>query len=142
MPGALTQQQIMVLPNLHPSALLAFRGNKTPWICFPKIGWKYNDLQTWKYNPAWKPFWLTKPQFLWYSISLNISKYEQSFVGIIWLCWFMRKEDILSFRGFYLEGVWLWRISGVTQRSECLFLKLNGAKVALFEFVWVWKIHN
>ena len=24
----------------------------------------------------------------------------------------MRKEDILSFRGFYLEGVWLWRISG------------------------------
>ena len=30
LPGALTPQQIMVLPNLHPSALLAFRGNPIP----------------------------------------------------------------------------------------------------------------
>ena len=30
LPGALTPQQIVVLPNLHPSALLAFRGNPTP----------------------------------------------------------------------------------------------------------------
>ena len=29
------------------------------------------------------------------------------------LCWFMRKEDILSFRGFYLEGVWLELLSKV-----------------------------
>ena len=30
LPGALTPQQVMVLPNLHPSALLAFRGNPIP----------------------------------------------------------------------------------------------------------------
>ena len=30
LPGALTPQQIVVLPNLHPSALLAFRGNPIP----------------------------------------------------------------------------------------------------------------
>ena len=30
LPGALTPQQIMLLPNLHPSALLAFHGNPTP----------------------------------------------------------------------------------------------------------------
>ena len=30
LPGALTPQQIMVLPNLHPAALLAFRGDPIP----------------------------------------------------------------------------------------------------------------
>ena len=30
LPGALSPQQVMVLPNLHPSALLAFRGNPIP----------------------------------------------------------------------------------------------------------------
>ena len=30
LPGALTPQQIMEMPNLHPSALLAFRGNPIP----------------------------------------------------------------------------------------------------------------
>jgi len=35
----------------------------------------------------------------------------------------MRKEDILSFRGFYLEGVWLWRISGgYSQEKGCSVL--------------------
>ena len=30
LPGALSPEKIMSLPNLHPSALLAFRGNTTP----------------------------------------------------------------------------------------------------------------
>ena len=30
LPGALSPKKIMSLPNLHPSALLAFRGNTTP----------------------------------------------------------------------------------------------------------------
>ena len=44
----------------------------------------------------------------------------------------MRKEDVLSFREFYLEGVWLWRISGgysqakiVTQKNEIVIYIFN-----------------
>ena len=56
------------------------------------------------------------------------------------LCWFMRKEDILSFRGFYLEGVWLWRISG-GYSQEMMWLVLAELSIHMFAMkcFWEWK---